>query len=324
MEVTPRILVVKTSSLGDLFHALPAVTLLQRAWRAEVDWVVNAEYAALVQCFRPVNRAISFPRRNLLRGGLPFLRALRREPYEQVIDFQGLLKSGLIAKLADAGPVTGPSFQREGARWLYDATAGKRNKQRHAVEENLDVLRHFGLPDAPVEFPVDFPEQSPVAADCPLIVFSPCSRHAAKNWPIERFAELGRRLMAEYRCAIAVTGGPADRAACESVVRGIGSGAINLAGQTSLVELGGVLRQAAGVVTVDSGPMHMAAALGVPVVAVFGPTDPVRVGPYGSGHVVLRDPSLGSRAGNYSKKDRTSICRITVDQVLQAVRERLP
>jgi heptosyltransferase I len=77
-------------------------------------------------------------------------------------------------------------------------------------------------------------------------------------------------------------------------------------------------------VTVDSGPMHMAAALGVPVVAVFGPTDPVRVGPYGPGHTVLRDPSLGSRAGNYSKNDRTSICKITVDQVLQAVRERIP
>jgi len=325
-----QILVVKTSSLGDLFHALPTVHLLKKAFNAEMDWVVNTEYTSVAKCFTDVRRIIPFPRRQLCSGQRTFLRELRAVQYDLVVDLQGLMKSALICRAArrvrDA-KIIGPSFQREGAHWLYSAVAGPKNKQRHAVEENLDVLRWLGKPVEPVKFPVRFPAfdfQTPgknfqPLKDAPLIVFAPCSRHTAKNWPPERFAELGRRM----DMPIVLVGAPADVKTCTVIASGVGRKAVNLAGKTSLVELGGILQAADLVVTVDSGPMHIAAAIGTPCVAIFGPTDPLRVGPYGSQHRVLRDPSLQSINRNYSRSDIESIRKVSVDTVFSAVMEML-
>ncbi|MDF7825286.1 glycosyltransferase family 9 protein [Pontiellaceae bacterium B12227] len=315
-----RILIVKTSSLGDLFHALPAVHLLKTAYDAEIDWVVNKDYVGLAECFSDVRKVIPFPRKELLPNLGSFKALLQEESYDLVVDLQGLLKSAFICRLAKrskGAKILGPSFQREGARLLYSAVVGKKNKNRHAVLENIDVLRWLEKPTEPIEFPIKFPE---VDFQClenkPVLVFAPCSRHEAKNWPWKRFVELGEQL----ECQIILVGAPDDAETCEKIENKLPEGAaVNLCGKTSLLELGGVLQRADLVVTVDSGPMHMASATGTPCLAIFGPTDPTRVGPFGDQHRVLRV----SKVRNYSKQDLESIRMVETIDVVKTAREML-
>jgi len=315
-----HILIVKTSSLGDLFHALPAVHLLKEAYGAEIDWVVNSEYAGLVECFSDVQTVIPFPRRGWAQNFGPFRKKLRMKTYDLVIDLQGLMKSALIGRMAkrnSGAKLLGPSFQREGARFLYTAVVGKKDKSRHAVDENLDVLQWLEQPRGPIEFPLLFPETKfQCMEQHPVVVFAPCSRHEAKNWPANRFIELGVKLETQ----IILAGTPEDSETCALIENALPEGVVtNLCGKTSLLELGGILQVADLVVTVDSGPMHMASATGTPCLAIFGPTDPARVGPYGKQHRVLR----GSNVSSYSKNDLQSIRQVDVAEVVTSAKEML-
>lgn len=325
--MTKRILIVKTSSLGDLFHALPAVHLLKTGLDAEIDWVVNSGYVSLVKCFTDADRVIPFPRSRVFPDLGSFVSRLRENRYDLVVDLQGLLKSALIARAARTRKRIGPSFHRECAHLFYNHVAAERNKNRHAVDENLDVLRFLNLPDKPVQFPVSFPP-SPVlrprsSVSCPpspvRILLSPCSRHAAKNWPVERFAAVGKALHEKTGAALYISGVPDDAVVCAKLEALLPSGAVhNLCGKTSLVELGGILQAMDLVITVDSGPMHMASAVGTPTLAIFGPTDPVRVGPYGPQHGVLRNTTVAA----YSKDDLESILGVQAEEAVQ-VAERM-
>ena len=291
MNAKKRILIIKLSSFGDIFHALPAVNNLKVALDAEIDWVTQPEYVDLVKCSLVVSTVIPFPRREFMTRGLEFFRMLRGRHYDLVIDLQGLLKSALVARLARGVRTIGPSFQREGARFLYDAVAGRRDKNRHAVDENLDVVRSLGLPVLPVLFPISFP--APVVdAATPRVAIVPVSRWKNKNWPVENFLQTARALQQEFQASIFLFGSKADHAVCEGIRSELMSGnprgtVINLAGKTSLVEMGGWFTQMNLVVVNDSGPLHLAVALGIPVVTLFGPTDPRRTGPYGEGHRVI-------------------------------------
>ncbi len=315
-----KILIVKTSSLGDLFHAVPTVHLLKQAFGAEIDWVVNTEYAGLVGCFTDVRKVIGFPRNGLKENIAEFKAELKKETYDLIVDLQGLMKSALIcrmAKRAKGAKILGPSFQREGARFLYSAVVGKKNKNRHAVEENLDVLNWLKKPVEPIEFPVKFPTVDfPCLNQKPVVVFAPCSRHEAKNWPKMRFVELGTALETQ----IILVGAPDDAEVCRYIEDRLPEGAAaNLCGKTSLLELGGILQSADLVITVDSGPMHMASAAGTPCLAIFGPTDPLRVGPFGDQHRILRNSNVPS----YSKQDLDSIKMVGTEEVLEAANEML-
>lgn len=283
-----RVLVVKLSSLGDLFHALPAVHLIRRHTGATVDWACHGIYAELIRHFTPVERVIEYPRHAIFRHGAEFLSVLRQEHYDLALDFQGLLKSAFVTRSARAARRIGPSFSREGSRFFYDAVSGPTNKERHAVEECLDTVRFLGLPDAPVEFPVSFPS-FPLELPGPRVGLLPRSRRAEKNWPVDRFVELARAVRAQTQAQFVVLGGSADAYWCTQLTARIGEGAHDWCGKTSMIELGGLIRELDVLVTVDSGPMHIAAAVGTPTVAIFGPTDPVRTGPYGAQHQVIRD-----------------------------------
>jgi lipopolysaccharide heptosyltransferase I len=318
-----RILIVKLSSMGDIFHALPAVHCLREGLDAEVDWVVQSEYVELLGCFPDVSNVIPFPRRNFFSGVGGFLPALRRHSYDLVVDLQGLLKSALVAKLARGRKVIGPSFYREGANLLYDAVAGVRDKNRHAVVENLDVVRYLGLQPVTVQFPVQFPVRS-FGSTGPRVALMPVSRGAQKNWPVRNFIEVARRLKDETGAFITLFGMAAEAAICETIRVALESGvsgppAVNLAGKTSLVEMGSWLAGMSLVIANDSGPIHMAAALGVPVVAVFGPTDPKRTGPYGDIHRVVT-ADMGCQPcfqKSCSQEDPECLLRVTPDRVAQ-------
>ncbi|MBN1270222.1 MAG: glycosyltransferase family 9 protein [Kiritimatiellae bacterium] len=281
----PSVLIIKLSALGDLVRALPTIRSLKQGIRARIHWVVQGEYAQLVHCFTDVERVISFPRRSFLRDGSDFLRDLRRDSYDYIIDLQGLLKSAAVAWSARGARRIGPSFHREGAHRFYSELAGPRQSGRHAVEEMLDVIRYLGLPPV-IEFPISLPAHVLETAR-PRVALVPRGRWMSKNWPPGHFAEVARTLREERGVNVYLVGGPADRPACNQIEQAAGPGVINTAGRTTVLEMAELLNEMDLVVGVDSGPLHVAAALGVPVLALYGPTDPACVGPYGEGNRVI-------------------------------------
>ncbi len=299
----PRILIVKLSSLGDLFHALPVVHVLKEELATEIDWVTQPEYAELVQHFDDIQNVFCFPRKNLLRQIIPFFRKLRKTRYDMVIDLQGLIKSAVVTVAAHGKKKIGPSGVREGVRGFYHAVAGKKNKERHAAEELLDVVHYLGLSfTGPLCFPVTFPVQANLGPGL-HIAFSPLSRAIGKNWPVERFIEIAHKLQKEIDCTFHLVGESSNQSQCKAITAAIGTNAINHAGKTTLIELGSLLQKMDLLIAVDSGPMHMAAAIGTPVLALFGPTSPLRTGPYGQCHHVI-ESSFQTDKKKISKKTR--------------------
>ncbi len=289
-----KILVVKLSSLGDLFHALPAVHNLKVGLGAQIDWVVQREYADLVGCFDDVRRVIPFDRHRALRRFSSFLKTLLAQRYDMVLDMQGLLKSGVITRLARADRRIGPSFHRECAWVFYHAVAGERDKERHAVDENFDVVRHLELEPMPPAFPVTFPAVE-LAGNGPRVAVIPSSRWDTKDWTPAGFAAAARYLRDECGATVYLMGGPGDAARCADVDRMMGDGTVNLAGKTSLVEMGSYLSRMDLLIANDSGPVHMAAAVGTPTLVLFGPTCPTRTGPYGDTHRIVQSDPLECR-----------------------------
>ncbi len=314
-----RILIIKLSSLGDLFHALPAVHNLKAETGAVIEWVTNSAYAELVRCFDDVDRVIPFPRNSLRRDGSAFLHELRQQHYDKIIDLQGLLKSALVARAARGDERIGPSFQREGARLFYHTVAGERDKNRHAVIENLDIILHLGLRLGAPVFPVTVPE-STLKVPSPHVAICPSSRWETKNWPVERFAAVARHLQQQCGASITLLGAPADQSACQAIAGALPAPCRNLAGKTSIVEMGSILKTVDLLVSNDSGPVHMAAALGTQTLVVFGPTNPGRTGPFGEGHRVLQamNPCQPCMSRRCSHPESSCIRQITVDQVISA------
>jgi lipopolysaccharide heptosyltransferase I len=283
-----KVLVIKLSSLGDLFHALPAVNLIKRGLNCSVDWVAQNEYAQVVNCFSDVDRIIGFPRKNAGTGMLPFLRKLRTERYDIVLDMQGLLKSAFIGAFSRGERKIGPSFHRECAGAFYGEIAGRRNKERHAVEENLDFVSHLGLDRGERRvFPVNFPDIE-ISGTPPRVAILPCSRWATKNWPQEHYVKVAAFLQESVAATIFLAGAETDRSACDCIAEQLPREAVNVAGRYTLAETGGLLAGVDLLIANDSGPVHMAAAVGTPAVVPFGPTSPERTGPYGENHVAIR------------------------------------
>ncbi len=323
-----RILVIKLSSLGDIAHALPAVHALKERTGAAIDWVVQPEYAAVLALCPDVARTVEFPRRNFVRGFLPFLNTLRAERYDLVVDLQGLLKSAVAVRLARADWRVGPAWAREGAHWFYDVqTESPAGSRRHAVEELMAVVDLIVPGDTrPPEPRLNVPEAENDGSPGPHVAFAPFSRWSTKNWPLANFAALGRRLAAEMGCQIRIVGGPGEAAAGEALARQIGDQARNLCGGTDLPGLCAILKSMDLLVAVDSGPLHWADAMGVPLIAVFGATDPGRTGPYWQAeHVVAKD-GLACRpchARTCARGDLACLHSLDVEPVLRAALARL-
>ncbi len=281
-----KTLVVKLSSFGDLFHALPALNQVKDGLDCEITWVTQKEYAGVVRCFKDVDKVIEFPRHEPFKSGV-FLKELRAERYDLVLDMQGLLKSAFITAFSRGERKIGPSFHRECSGICYGEIAGRRNKERHAVEENMDFVSRLGLEQNKDRFfPVDFPDVE-ISGTRPRIAILPCSRWPTKNWPRDYYAEAAKYLQESVSATIFLSGADADRLECDLIAEQLPREAVNVAGRYSQAELGGFLSRMDILIANDSGPVHMAAAVGTPAVVPFGPTSPERTGPYGKEHTIL-------------------------------------
>lgn len=291
LPAEPRaILLVKPSALGDVVHALPALALLRRRWpAARIDWLVNAPFAGLLESHPCLDGVVRFERAAWRRAwGLPALMgALRGARYDLAIDLQGLARSALLSAWTGAATIAGFAAAREGAPLLYtDRVAG--GGERHAVERCLDVVDALGCGREPVQFalPREPSAEAWAQATLPAAPFAallPGTNWPTKRWPAERFAALVRPLRERFGLSSVLAGG-ADATALAGRI----PADLDLTGRTTLPQLVALLRRAALVVTNDSGPMHLAAALDRPMVALFGPTSPIRTGPYRRDDAVLR------------------------------------
>jgi lipopolysaccharide heptosyltransferase I len=308
-----RILIIKPSSLGDVVHALPSVSLIRRKFpEAHITWLINDSLTSLLQHCPVIDELLPFDRERFrslwqIPGFAGFLTTIHGKRFDLVVDLQGLLRSGLMSWATRAPRRIGLSDAREGARHFYNEIVDV--PRAHAVERYLCAARHLGCDSTPIEFPLGVSSQVKCEG---LIGVNPSARWATKLWGTDKFTELVRRLPRER---VVLTGSAGER---EEIGK-IAQGCRNLAGETDLFQLAELYRRCAVVITNDSGPMHVAAAVGTPVVGIFGPTDPSLTGPYGKEHVVFRadipcSPCLNDHCKN--KVHMECMKLVTVDQVL--------
>jgi lipopolysaccharide heptosyltransferase I len=321
----PRFLIVRLGALGDLMHTLPAVAALRSGFPAcQLDWVVESRWSALVELVTVVDNVI--PWRRGVSGALACRRQLRQRNYSCAIDFQGLYKSALVARLSGARRRIGfdSKFAREpGASRFY--TERVASTGRHVAEMNLSLTVAAGAPWTEIlAWPLRLPEQVPSAilqlmeredlSD--YCVVSPGGGWRSKCWPPERYGELCADLWRRMSVRTVVNAGPGEEHLARSVIASAAPAKPVLFSPT-LSELAVLLGRARLVVAADTGPLHLAAALGTPVVALFGPTDPARNGPLLKG-TVLRNASDAEttykRGNNYSH----SMLALSVEQVSAA------
>jgi lipopolysaccharide heptosyltransferase I len=291
-----KLLLVKPSSLGDVVHAFAFVNRLKKE-RPDfvIDWLVNDIYSSLVKCNPGVNNVWQFKRGEW--GGnwgspstvsdiFSLMSWIRRERYDVCLDLQGLLRSGLAAYFSGAKMKVGFSDAREGSRFLYD-TLIKPGEKPHAVDKLMTALNVFGVtsPDKP-DFSFVPPDSAvgfvkKLLVDVGIssyVVFHAGARWKTKMWPSKNWRALAAGVVRNSGLRVVFTGSSADAAMVGEITSGV-AGAFNFAGSLSLVELTALIKSCSMMVTVDSGPMHIAAAFDKPIVALFGPTSPAKTGP---------------------------------------------
>jgi heptosyltransferase-1 len=302
-----RILVVRLSAMGDVIHALPAVATLKHSFpHSHVAWVIRTAWAPLLEENPFVDQVIPFER--TFSGIAATRRQLREQRFDLAIDFQGLLQSALVAAAARPDRLVGfhRSQVREKAAALFYSTCVEAHSQ-HVVDRNLELVAAAGASSLLHTF--SLPEGSPEGRlpEGKFVLTSPLAGWGSKQWPVEFYEELASRLDVPL-----VVDGPPEAAETLSRIRGAH---MHLSGIAGLIH---ATRRAQAVIGVDSGPLHLAAALSKPGVAIFGPTDPLRNGPYGGTIRVLRSAGVST---TYKRATEThaSMRSISPQDVLEAL-----
>lgn len=297
-----KILIIKPSSLGDVVQAMPVLRLLRLRYPdARITWWLAENLLPLLEDDPDLDEVIPFARsRGFSMAGVQKWFAnvarIRRESFDLVIDLQGLLRSGSFAWLAGGGRLVGLDLRREGARMFYDVAVARPQDRLHAVDWYFDVAKEIGL-DVSVDYDW-IPERASAAKrvarkltgnSAEIIALIPGARWDNKRWPPGHFASaVGFIAKQKPTARFVIIGGSGDRELAREI-NSLGTVAcLDLTGRTSIPEMIECLRRCRLVITNDTGPMHIAAALGRPVIGVFGPTDPGQTGPYGSNVRILR------------------------------------
>lgn len=332
---------MRLSAMGDILHALPAVTALREAhpeWR--IGWAVEPQWRPLLASEGAVVRGSAMPlldrihvvparhwtrapiTMRTLREVRQVRRELRAENYDVCVDLQGALRSAIIAKWARAGRLIGEKAPRErAARYFF--TERVRTHGVHVIEQAIEVMSAVAgeaLPARRPLLPVDAGAECKAGTlSAPFVLLNPGAGWGAKRWPAERYAVIAARLR-DAGYGVVVNAGPGEESLAAEVGAQSGNAALVL--RSSLAELIAITRRAALIIGGDTGPLHLASALNRPVVGIFGPTDPARNGPFGGSFRVLRNPE--------SKRDHTrrsapeaGLLTITPDAVMAAAMELL-
>jgi heptosyltransferase-1 len=302
--------------MGDVLHTLPAAASLKHSLpHSRLTWIVNPRWRPLLEGNPFVDEIVDFDRRSL-RSILETRRKLRAGRFDIAVDFQGLIQSALVAAAARPEKIYGfdsAQLKEKPAALFYSATANP--KAAHVVDKNLELAAAAGASNFVVQFPLPEGELEGDLPEGDFVLTSPLAGWTSKQWPTENFADLARRLRAKTSLELVVNGAPESAEA----LRQIAGVRVHLSGIKGLIY---ATRRATAVVGVDSGPVHMAAALFKPGVAIFGPTDPARNGPYGGSITALRAPG----AETSYKRDReiaSSMRAVTVDEVFAALKAKL-
>jgi heptosyltransferase-1 len=323
-----RYLVVRLTALGDILHTVPAVGALRAAYPgARIDWVVERKWAPVLEGSPAINEVIPFDRRSIW-GAFECVDRLRENRYTCAIDFQGLYKSSILAALSGAPRRIG--FERAWARERGAAifyTDRVVPIGRHVAELNYSLAEYAGATrPAKPEYPLRVPAGGAASVRSRLhdlgisgeyVVVGPGGSWRAKCWPPDRYGELCREFEIVKKVRVIVIHGPGEKSLAEEAVRAAAP-ARPVAVATTIEELMGLLAHARFLVAADSGPLHLATALGTPVVGLYGPTDPGRNGPFASGAVIV-DKARPEEISYKRRMDYSAaMLRITVADVLAA------
>jgi len=302
-----RILVVRLGSMGDVIAALPAVASLKHSIpHSKITWVIDPRWSPLLEGNPYVDAVLHLDRRTFA-GLRSAWRELRAQRFDVAVDFQGLVKSALVVALARPERIFGfnAEYARESpASWFYSTKVPIRHY--HAVERNLDLAAAAGASSILRTFPLPPGERQAKLPEGDFVLASPLAGWGAKQWPLEYYAKLADRLRRECGMPLVVD------APYSLQVPGAEMHVSTLPGLIYAT------RRAAAVVGVDSGPLHLAAALGKPGIAIYGPTDPARHGPYGGTIGVLRSPRAVTHYRRVPEPD-SSMREISPDQVFEAL-----
>lgn len=337
-----RFLIVRLGALGDVVHAIPVAAALRRAFpRARIDWLVSAKHREILDLVPVIDRRLVVNDRGDASGGTSMIaavRELRRSNYDVAIDLQGLIKSALLARLSGAPRVIGFSsgYARERLARLfyndaYDPGRGgiyHPNETRHVVAINLGVLTRIGLTASTPEFPIDAIDSVPArrAAEQTggrYALLNPGAAWPNKRWPPERLGQVAAALRDHHGLKSVVLWGPGEEALARDTVNA-SAGAAVISEQTTIADIVALARGAAVMVSGDTGPTHLAGAVGTPLVGLYGPTRPARNGPMAPDDVtVSRDTICQCHHLRRCKLDRMCLLDIEVAEVVSAVERRL-
>jgi len=310
--VNRRILIIKLGAVGDVIHTLPMLETLRVGFpKAHIAWAVEEAAAPILEGNPALNELILLNRKALsgLSGPAYFmrwLRALRGQRFDTVLDPHNLFKSGLMAFASRAHLRIGFQKLREGNFLFMNRRVKPAPRRRHAVEKYLSLLEPLGIQERQwtVRFPLTWNPQDEDRADRfwrregfgsgaskydGVVAVNPGASWPSKRWMPERYAQVADRLVKQHGIRPLVLWGPGERSLADRVVRSMSEKAV-IAPETDLKQLMALIKRCRLLICGDTGPLHIAAALGIPTVALFGPSDPARNGPYGQGHTVVRSP----------------------------------
>lgn len=338
-----NILITKPSSLGDIVLALPALSALHRNFPdARISWLVRPEFAPLLENHPHLTEIIAFDRKLLGKAWfhcgafgalIKLIRRLRDERFDAIFDFQGLLRTALLSRLSGSKRRFGPANAREFASVFYTDKVLQDDDSIHLVDFYLKMIQTAGASDLSVEFIL--PEETHAAgsvskllathgiAGGDYVVFIPGSAQRDKCWPAERFAKLAEKITSKYGLPILAAGTASESDIIENIKNKSNVQIASLAGQTSLKELIALLRTARLVVSNDTGPGHIASALGTPLVMIYSWSNPARIAPYGRTECMVANDPYSRGTQIKSTDPRHNIEAITLDQVWQNVCEQL-
>ncbi len=338
-----KILLVKLSAIGDVVQSLPVLAALRTRYpEANISWVVGEAAFPLLVGHPLLDETILFPRQRLgqLASSLhswprlvlearSFIRKLRSKRYDVVIDLQGLLKSGILTWFSRAGRKIGFSGTREGSAVFLTERLPAYDPDEHAVLRYLRLAAHLGAKTQQPLFPLGLDDRDRTRAGNMLkdlsvepdrfLVMIPGAAWPTKQWTASGFAQVADLAQDKWGIRSVIVGSSGDSRLASAIVEMARSRPIDLTGKTDLKTLAAIYGFASAVVTTDTGPMHLAAATGVPVVALFGPTAPWRTGPYCKNKRIIRKGLPCSPCFRRSCDKRDCMTTIGVHEVLEAI-----